>query len=196
MRSFKALVWLLLRLLYRIRVTGLRNLPEGAALLTPNHVSYIDAALIAAHINRPVHYAMYWKIHKRLKWIVAPLGAFPIAPKDESPEIYERAFDRIEEALLAGELVCIFPEGMLTRTGQMNEFRNGVKKIVARNSVPIVPVALAGLWGTYFSRKKSGIFKLPDRWMSKITMTIGVEEAPEISMVDLRTKVMNMRTFA
>ena len=187
----KAFLWCLLRVLYRVHVRHADRIPRtGAAILTPNHIAAIDAGLIAAHVSRPVRYAMYWKIYNRLSWIVKPLGAFPIASIEESPEIYKRAFEIIAETLDNGGLLCIFPEGALTLDGEIAEFRNGILKITERNPVPVIPIGLTGLWGTYFSRKKPGVFKLPDRWMARISMIVGEPIQPPVNCADLRATVL------
>jgi 1-acyl-sn-glycerol-3-phosphate acyltransferase len=173
-RGCRAAVWIALRLLYRVRVHHIDRIPKsGGAILTPNHVSLLDALLIAAHTPRTVHYAMYYKIYAWTKWITAPMGAFPIAGKTENPAVYEAAFDHISACLEAGDLVCIFPEGAITLTGEMQPLRGGVLKIKQRNQVPIIPVGLKGLWGSYFSYRKKGLLKLPDHFMAKIEMTVG-----------------------
>lgn len=189
---FRAFVWIVLRFIYRIDVQGLNRIPDGPAVLTPNHVSYIDAALVSAHIPRRITFVMYWKIYNRFRWIVAPLGAIPIASKTENEIVYRDAFRLMGEALERGELVCLFPEGMLTRDGEMNQFQRGLKKLLAAHPVPVVPIGLTGLYGTYFSRKYDGVFHLPDRWMSKIKMRVGKPVAPMIEMSDLREKVLRL----
>ncbi len=172
-RGAVAFIWIVLRFLYRIDIKHIDRIPEKSAILAPNHVSFIDAALIAAHVRRPVHFAMHWRIYKWFKWIVRPMGAFPIASKEENAQIYQEAFQHMRWALIKGDLVCIFPEGMLTLDGELNPFRNGVLKLLDLYPTLTVPIALKGLWGTYFSRAKPGWFKLPVRWMSKITMEVG-----------------------
>lgn len=180
---------MLLRFLYRVRVRGRRNIPEGAAVLIPNHVSTIDALLIAAHIDRPIHFAMYWRIYNKLKWFVAPMGAFPIAGAAENQGVYDDAFRRMGDALDRGELVCLFPEGMITHTGEMNEFKGGILKLLSRNKVPVVPVGLRGLWGSYFSRKKKGLLKLPDHFMAKIEMVVGQPLPATASLTEMEQAV-------
>lgn len=192
MDIFRGAVWMLLRFLYRIKVQGLDRIPDGAAVLTPNHVSYLDAILISAHIRRKVTFVMYWKIYNKLKWVVAPLGAIPLAPKSENEAIYNDAFRKMSEALQRGELVCLFPEGMLTRDGQMNEFKSGLKKLLAMQPAKVVPIGLVGLWGTYFSRKRDGVFKFPDKWMTKIAMRVGKPVEPAIEMSELQSKVARL----
>jgi 1-acyl-sn-glycerol-3-phosphate acyltransferase len=170
----KATVWILLRLIYRVRVRGSYNIPaSGAAILVPNHVSFIDAVLIAAHIQRPVRFAMYYKLYRRFKWIVAPMGAFPIAGKDENIRVYSEAFDIMHKTLMSGELLCLFPEGGITRDGELQPFRSGILKVLRSDPVEVIPVGLHNLWGSYFSRKKTGLFKLPDHFMAKIEMRVG-----------------------
>jgi len=186
----KAFLWVLLRFLYRVRVRHAERIPStGAAILAPNHIAAIDAGLIAAHVFRPVRYATYWKIYDRLSWIMKPLGAFPIASKEENPEVYKRAFEIIAETLDEGGLLCIFPEGALTLDGEIGEFKSGILKILDRNPVPVIPIGLTGLWGTYFSRKKPGMFKLPDRWMAKIQMIVGEPMNP-LTANQLRDRVV------
>lgn len=192
MHLFRGAVWMLLRFLYRIRVQGLERIPDGAAVLTPNHVSYIDAILISAHIRRRVTFVMYWKIYNKLKWLVAPLGAIPIAPKNENQLVYEDSFRLMAEALRRGELVCLFPEGMLTRDGEMNEFKNGLKKLLAIQPARIIPIGLVGLWGTYFSRKHDGVFHFPDKWMTKIAMRVGKPVEPNIALPELQANVARL----
>lgn len=190
----KAFLWTLLRLLYRMRTRHAERIPKtGAAILVPNHVTAIDAGIIAAHVFRPVRYATYWKIYDRLSWVLKPLGAFPIASKDENPTVNKRAFEIISETLDDGGLLCIFPEGALTLDGETAEFKNGILKILERNPVPVIPIGLTGLWGSYFSRKKPGFFKLPDRWMTKIKMIVGEPiTTPIADAAMLRSKVMEL----
>lgn len=193
--AFKVFLWVLLRLLYRVRVHHIERIPrEGAAILAPNHVAAIDAVLIAAHVSRPVRYAAYWKIYNRLSWVLEPLGAFPIASKEENPVVYARAFEIIAETLDNGGLLCIFPEGALTLDGNVAEFRSGILKILERNPVPVIPIGLTGLWGSYFSRKKPGWFKLPEHWMAKIHMIVGqpTKEVPKWGVVMLRDAVVSL----
>ena len=149
------LAFLLSGAMYRLRRTGLENIPEdGAALLVCNHVSYVDAVLIFGASPRPIRFVMEAAIFRLpvLGTLFRAVGAVPIAPREQEPEVYDAAFARIRAYLEAGELVCIFPEGMLTRTGAMNEFRGGTMRILRTTPVPVVPLALRGLWGSLFSR--------------------------------------------
>ena len=185
----RAFIWVLLRFLYQVRVRHADRIPDGAAVLVPNHVSMIDAGLIAAHVKRRVHYAMHWKIYRALKWLVAPLGAFPIASRDEDPAMYEESFARIAAILDRGELLCIFPEGQLTLDGEVAPFRKGLLKILERNPVPVVPIGLRGLWGSYFSRKKPGLLKWPAHYMAPIEMVVGNPLPPTTPLDEVRAQV-------
>ena len=186
---FRAIIWVVLRFLYQVRVRHLERIPDGPAVLVPNHVTMIDAGLIAAHVRRKVHYAMNWKIYRALRWAVAPIGAFPIASRGDDPAVYEQSFARIAAILDRGELLCIFPEGRLTLDGEVGEFRKGLLKILERNPVPVVPVGLRGLWGSYFSQKKPGLLKWPGHYMEKIEMVVGEPLPPDTPLDEVRARV-------
>lgn len=188
----KSMFWTLLRLIYRVEAHGLVNIPDGPAILIPNHVTFLDALLIAAHVHRPIHFAMHYPIYRRLKWAVAPMGGFPIAKASENPAIYDAAFERMSKALADGELVCIFPEGMLTLDGHLGAFRGGVLRVLARNPVPVVPVGLRNLWGSYFSRKKKGRLHLPDHFMAKIEMVVGLPLRHDVTLHDMELAVAEL----
>lgn len=191
-RGIKAFFWMLLRMVYRIKVRGRHNIPEGPAILAPNHVAGIDAVLIAAHVGRMTHFAMYWKIFNKVAWIVEPMGAFPIASAEENPKVYAAAFDHMSKALDNGELVCIFPEGKLTTDGEIAAFRGGIMKLLQRNPVPVVPVALKGLWGTYFSKMRPGLFHMPDHFMHKIEIIMGRPLPPTCTLADIEKRVRRL----
>ncbi len=151
----RLLVWLLIHTIYRVDKAGLEHIPdEGPALLVCNHVSFVDALVLAGCVRRPIRFVMYHKIFNLpiLSFVFRTAGAIPIAGAREDPDMMERAFDRIDVALRAGELVCIFPEGRITEDGSLNPFRPGVTRILERYPVPVVPLALRGLWGSFFSR--------------------------------------------
>ena len=159
------LAWLLVRLFYRVREEGLDNIPaEGPCILVCNHVSYVDAVVIAGSVRRPVRFVMDHRIFRIpvLSFIFRTMRTIPIAPAKENAAMKERAFAEAREALKAGEIVGIFPEGKLTETGEMNPFRPGVQQMLATTPVPVVPMALRGLWGTFFTRSSGG--KAMRRW--------------------------------
>ncbi len=120
------LSWILVNLLYRIDVEGIDNVPdEGPALLVCNHVSYMDALIVGACVRRPARFVMYYKIFNIpvLRFIFRTAKAIPIAGRKENAALLDRAFDEVDRALADGELVCIFPEGGLTRDGEIAPFR-------------------------------------------------------------------------
>ncbi|WP_415845290.1 MFS transporter [Stutzerimonas zhaodongensis] len=161
--SMRFLVWLLGHSMYRVRQQGLDAIPdEGPAVLVCNHVSFVDALLIAGAVRRPVRFVMYYKIFQIpvLNFIFRTAGAVPIAARHEDEAIYTEAFERVSRYLDKGEVVCIFPEGKLTADGEINEFKAGVERILEANPVPVVPMALRGLWGSFFSRDPNkGFFR-------------------------------------
>ncbi|MBP0599305.1 MFS transporter [Herbaspirillum sp. LeCh32-8] len=152
------LAWLLIHTFYRVRVSnGEAITSHGAGVIVCNHVSYLDAIVIMAASPRPIRFVMDHHIFKIpvLSWIFRNARAIPIAPVKEDPWLTEKAFVDIAQALHEGELVCIFPEGKLTRDGELNPFRGGVQKIIERTPVPVLPMALRGLWGSLLSRDPS-----------------------------------------
>ncbi|MEA5667274.1 MFS transporter [Stenotrophomonas sp. MH1] len=168
------LSWLMVRTLYKLRVRGVEdNVPdEGAALIVCNHVSYMDALILSATIPRPVRFVMYYKIFNIpvMRWIFRTAKAIPIASPKEDAALMQRAFDEVDAALAEGELVCIFPEGALTRDGEIAAFRSGVEKILARRPVPVVPMALKGMWASMWSRRDTrlGRMRVPRRFRAHV----------------------------
>ncbi len=178
------LVWIWIHLMYRIDKQGLDLIPEeGPAVLACNHVSFVDALVIGGCVRRPVRFVMYYKIYNLpiMNFIFRTARAIPIAGSKEDPAMFERANAEIDAALKAGDVICIFPEGGLTLNGDMTEFKKGIEHIVDRNPVPVVPMALRGLWGSFFSRKDGGaVLKFPRRFWSKIGLTIGAPLQPSL----------------
>ena len=174
--------WILVHLLYRIRLSGQHNIPdEGPAVLVCNHVSYVDALVIGGCISRPVRFVMYYKIFKIpvLSSLFRTAKAIPIAGAKEDPELLDQAFEAIDAALDRNEVVCIFPEGQLTRSGVMGAFKSGIERIIARRPVPVVPMSLGGLWGTFFSRAGNGVMRrLPKPLWFRVDLRIGQPVAP------------------
>ena len=172
--TMRFMIWLLSHSMYRVEHRNLQAIPdEGAALLVCNHVSFVDALLIGGAVRRPIRFVMYYKIYRLpvLNFIFRTAGAIPIAGRNEDIQIYEKAFTRIAQYLKEGELVCIFPEGKLTADGEMNEFRGGVTRILEETAVPVIPMALQGLWGSFFSRDPNkGFFH---RIWSRVTLVAG-----------------------
>ncbi len=178
------LSWVLVRAFYRLRLHGIeKNVPdEGAALLVCNHVSYMDALILSASVPRPVRFVMYYKIFNIpvMSWIFRTAKAIPIAGARENPELMQRAFDEIDAALAAGELVGIFPEGALTQDGAIAPFKSGVERILERadkngRPVPVVPMALKGMWSSMWSHRDSriGRMRVPRRFRAHVEVAAG-----------------------
>jgi 1-acyl-sn-glycerol-3-phosphate acyltransferase len=164
--AMRGLAWVLVHVLYRVRLQGMRqHVPkQGAALLVCNHVSYLDALLLSAAIRRPTRFVMHDRIFRWpvLRWMFRAARAIPIAGAREDPRLLRHAYELVDVALAEGELVCIFPEGSLTRDGEIARFRRGLEQILARRPVPVVPLALRGMWTSRWSRwhARAGA----DRW--------------------------------
>ena len=191
------LVWLLIHSVYHIKAKDLEKIPDaGAAVLVCNHVSYLDALIIAGCIRRPVRFVMHYKIYKMpvLNFIFRTAKAIPIAGRYEDEALLNTAFDDIDKALAEGDLVCIFPEGKLTANGSIRTFRDGVEKIIRRRPVPVVPMALQGLWGCAFSREQSNVFyRLYKGLSSSIALVIGDNvEAKDATASMLQGKVQGL----
>ncbi len=160
------LVYLLSLVTYRVKAVGLSNIPrEGPAVLVCNHVSFIDWFILAGAVKRPIRFVMYKGIYDLpvMRFLFRQAGVIPIAGRSEDPACFERAFEQIHEALQQGWLVGIFPEGALTGDGEIQPFKKGVEHIVRRDPVPVVPMALNGLWGSFFSRIEGKGMKKPFR---------------------------------
>ena len=193
------IVWLLIHSVYRLRVEGMDQVPEqGPAIIVCNHVSFVDALVITAACRRPIRFVMDHQIFRwpLLSFVFRESRAIPIAPTREDPALTEHAFDEIAAALQAGDLIGLFPEGRITRDGQMNPFRPGIRRILERNPVPVVPMALRGLWGSFFSRKDGPAMTRPLRrgLLSRIALVAGAPlpgatatpEALQVAVAGLR----------
>lgn len=175
--------WIVIHTIHRVHTVNRDRIPdEGAAVLVCNHVSYVDAIVIMAASPRPIRFVMDHRIFKIpvLAWLFKTAKAIPIAPAKENPELMERAFAQIAAALEDGDLVCIFPEGKLTSTGEMNEFRGGIKKIIDRTPVPVIPMALSGLWGSMWTRSAGNPFQRSFKRgpLSALQLTVGEAVMP------------------
>ncbi len=192
------LAWIVINILYRVRATGLENIPDnGPAIVVCNHVSYMDPILLGGTIRRPMRFVMYYKIFQMplLRFFFEQAKAIPIASAREDKDLMDEAFEKVDSELAAGNIVCIFPEGGITKDGEVQRFRPGIEKIIARRAVPVIPVSLGRLWGSLFSRQKSGgIRKIPGRLFAKVAMTIGTSvPATEVSAQKLELLVRTMR---
>ena len=178
------IAWILINVLYRIRIRGMDAVPDdGPALLVCNHISYVDALVILGSVPRPVRFVMYYKIFDMpiAKQVFRWAKAIPIAGAKEDPALMEKAFAEVSRELRDGNLVCIFPEGGLTRDGEIARFRPGMERILERDPVPVIPMALQGLWGSMFSRYSKSIarYLLPRRLWSRVGLMVGAPRPPE-----------------
>ena len=192
------LAWILINVFYRMRPTGVENVPEdGPAVVVCNHVSFMDPILLSGCIRRPMRFVMYYRIFQipLLRLFFDNMRAIPIASRMENEQLMNEAFERVDEELAAGNIVCIFPEGGITRDGEVQRFRPGIEKIIARRPVPVVPVALGRLWGSWFSRRKGGgIRTMPGRLFSRVIVTVGEPVPPrEVTAAGLELLVRTLR---
>ncbi|WP_426109933.1 MFS transporter [Massilia sp. PWRC2] len=191
--------WMLIHTIHRVEVVGAERIPdEGAAVLVCNHVSYVDALVIVAASPRPIRFVMDHNIFKipLAGWIFRTAKAIPIAPAKEDPWLMEKAYVDIAQALHEGDLVCIFPEGKLTRDGEINEFRGGIAKIVGRSKVPVIPMALRGLWGSVFTRDPNKLFErvFTRGARSRLALAVGAPVPPaEATPELLQERVSHLR---
>lgn len=187
--AMRFLVWAISHSFYRVRHEGLAAIPEhGPAVLACNHVSYVDALLLAGAVRRPIRFVVYKPIYEIpvLRSVFRASGAIPIAAEHEDPAALEAAFAAIRRALAEGDLLCIFPEGRLTADGRLGIFRKGIERILAETPVPVVPMALRGLWGSFFSRHGKGAFRrLPGRFWSRVTIAAGAPVPPALATAEL-----------
>ena len=193
------ITWVLVNTLYRVRVDGLENIPEeGPALLVCNHVSFMDPLLLMANLRRPARFVMYYKIFNIpvLRFVFRTAKAIPIAGQKEDPLVLQHAYEEVDAALADGELVCIFPEGGLTRDGDIAPFRPGVARILEHRPVPVVPLALRGLWGSVWSRRDSMLHRsrLPRRFRARVELVAGAPIAPtDAGIAALEARVRELR---
>ena len=175
--------WCLANILYRVRVDHPERIPaQGAVILAVNHISFIDSLLIFSASPRPARFIMDAEYARMplVRFFFRGAKVIPIAPASENPELLVRAYDRVAEELAEGELVCIFPEGGISSDGQLGPFRRGIEHIVERTPVAVVPVALVGLWGSFFSRKGGRAMSRPfRRFWSRVEIRVGEAIAPK-----------------
>ncbi|MFA5589567.1 MAG: MFS transporter [Lysobacteraceae bacterium] len=191
--------YLAAKALYRLEVKHIEQVPnEGPALIVCNHVSYMDALLILGAVPRPTRFVMYHRIFDvpGMNIVFRATRAIPIAGAKEDPELMERAFAQIDEALAQGELVCIFPEGGLTTDGDIAPFRKGVERILATRPVPVAPMALRGMWASMWSRRDSRLsrLRLPRRFRAHVELVVGEVLPPEQASAEtLEARVRELR---
>jgi 1-acyl-sn-glycerol-3-phosphate acyltransferase len=192
------IVWMLVNIGYRLKTRGLEHIPdEGPAVVVCNHVSYMDALVVIGCCRRPIRFVMDHQIFKipLLNFVFRTAGAIPIAPARENPKILERAYDRVARYLEEGEVVGIFPEGRLTSDGEIGPFKSGIEQIIQRTPAPVAPMALRGLWGSFFSRRYGmAMSNFPRRFWSRIELAVGEPVPPErATSAVLREQVVALR---
>lgn len=193
------LVWLLIHTVYRLDKRGLDAIPDdGPAVIICNHVSFVDALIIAAACRRPIRFVMDHRIFRIpvLNFIFRTSRCIPIAPAKEDAAMLDAAYDEIARGLAAGDLIGLFPEGRITDTGELYPFRPGIRRILERTPVPVIPMALQGLWGSFFSRKDGAAMSDPARLkpFRKIALTAGEPVAPSAATPEnLQALVLAMR---
>ena len=156
-------------------------------MLVCNHISFVDALIIGGSIRRPVRFVMYYKIFQipLINILFRTARAIPIASAKEDADLLDAAFDQIDAELEAGNLICIFPEGGITNDGEIQTFRPGIEKIIARRAVPVIPIGLGGLWGSWFSRQQGGgLRKIPGRLFAKVNVRMGTAVEPGDATAD------------
>jgi 1-acyl-sn-glycerol-3-phosphate acyltransferase len=191
------LVWMLIHTIYRVKVTGEEHIPDrGPVIIAANHVSFVDPLIIGGMVRRPIRFVMYYKIFNVpvLNFIFRTGKAIPIASRNEDPAILEQAYERIHGVLREGDVLGIFPEGAITRDGEIQTFRPGIDKIVAERPVPVIPVALCHLWGSLFSRRDPLLKRRPYKLWSPIELRFGEPiPAGEVTAERLQREVQRLR---
>jgi len=196
--TMRFLVWILTNTMYRMKSKGLDLIPEeGAAVIVCNHVSLVDGPLIAGACRRPIRFVVYEPIYRLpvLHFIFKTSRAIPIDSKTKKPEVYSRAMAEISKALEEGDLIGIFPEGGLTNDGEISIFRPGIEYIIANNPVPVVPLALRGLWGSFFSNDGGyAMTHWPRRFWSQVELLAAPPVQPEaVTAEGIRKIVQEIR---
>lgn len=184
--------------MYRLTVEGRKNIPNKEAVVyVCNHVTYMDWLILSAVIPKKVRFVMthiFWNI-PLLGWFFRIFDAIPIAPYKSDPVLMEEASLKIKETLNRGESVFIFPEGMLTRDGNICVFKKGINRIISETPVRVIPISLQGMWGSYFSFENGKPFIKPFKrgLFNKIKVVIGQAINPEdISSESLQNIVEEM----
>jgi acyl-[acyl-carrier-protein]-phospholipid O-acyltransferase/long-chain-fatty-acid--[acyl-carrier-protein] ligase len=191
----RLLLWLLTHTFYRVKVRNRQHLPEeGAALLVCNHVSLADACFLIASTHRPIRFIVHQEVHDQ--WWVKPISTMlktiPITSEARPREML-KSLNAATECLKNGELVCIFAEGQITRTGQMLPFRRGMSRILKGAEAPVIPVHLDNIWGSIFSFEKGRFYsKLPHRLPYPVTVSFGSGLAADVPPEVVRQAVMEL----
>ena len=195
----RLILFFVTRTIYRVRVLGRENFPERTgALLVSNHMSFVDVALLVAATDRPIRFVMYQGIYDH--WLVRPFArmvkAIPIS-SELHPRQMLHSLKVATEALRNDEIVCIFAEGQITRTGQMLPFRRGLERIMKDLRVPIVPVNLDGVWGSIFSFERGRfLWKMPRHIPYSVTVSFGKPMPAQSTAIAVRARVQELQADA
>jgi len=192
------LAWILVNTIYRVRPRGIENIPDkGPAVVVCNHVSYLDPIVLLASVRRPMRFVMYYRIFQLplLRFLFQHAKAIPIASAKEDEKLMNEAFEKVDAELAAGNIVCIFPEGGITGDGEIQRFRPGIERVIANRPVPVVPVALQNMWGSWFSRSNGGrIRKVPRRLFARVPVIVGNPVMPgDATAANLEILVRTLR---
>ena len=195
----RLLLWFATHTLYRMDISGGENVPaRGGALLIPNHASFVDAALVIAATDRPVRFLMLKEIYERpfIKPFMKMLGVIPISAHQGAREMIQ-SLRTATRALQDGELVCIFPEGQMTRIGQLMPFRRGFERIVKGTEAPVIPVHIDGIWGSIFSFSGGKFFwKRPRKIPYPVGVSFGLPLPTATTATQARQAVLELSATA
>ncbi len=173
----RRLIFLLVHAIYRLRLRGCQHIPAtGPAVVVCNHVSFMDALVIGGASPRPLRFLMDRPIYESpwLNWLFRLVGAIPVESDRRDPGSVRRALEEVSRALRSGEVVMLFPEGRLTPDGEVHPFRRGLETILARDSVPVIPAGLAGLWGSWTSHCNGpALSSRPRRFRARVALHFG-----------------------
>jgi acyl-[acyl-carrier-protein]-phospholipid O-acyltransferase / long-chain-fatty-acid--[acyl-carrier-protein] ligase len=197
--GLRVLLWFLSRIIYRIKVLGKENIPQnGGALLVSNHMSFVDVVLISAATNRPIRFLIFRDVYEVpfIKPFALLMRAIPI-PTEMRPRDIARSFRAASDAIRAGELVCVFAEGHITRTGSLLPFRKGMERIVRGLDAPIIPINLHGVWGSIFSYERERfLWKAPRRMPYRVTVSFGKWLPSTATSSEVRRAVQELHAAA
>jgi len=181
--------------LYRLRIVGQQHVPQsGGALLVPNHMSFVDGFLLMASIDRPIRFVVdaAYATHPLFKWLMTAMKVIPITSAGDTRMIL-RALRSAGQALDDGEIVCIFPEGQITRTGTLLPFRRGFERIVKGRQVPVIPAHLDRVWGSIFSFEGGRFLtKWPERIPFPVSVSFGAPLPSDTPAYKLRDAVRTL----
>lgn len=192
------ILWVIVRTIYRVRIAGYENIPlKGPALLISNHVSFVDALLIGSCTKRFARFMIarsYYNI-RWFQWFFKLMGAIPVSVKSRKDLLQSIAHARNE--LREGNLVCLFAEGEITRTGNILPFKKGFERIVEGLDVPVIPVHLDRVWGSIFSFSGGKFFnKWPHSFPHHITISFGRPVQSDVKAYDIRQAVIELGSDA